>query len=219
MQIEVFFEILGREEFKNEVSETNEELIFVDRLYYVQAIVNQSGKVQFYSVTTRSKDFQPVFSVPSTSLDDDGAEIVLGKTTFGEMAIEQHFLEGVFGCVGAHDFSYFETYYLGNPGNYLTYVLGVNESGLFGIAQPEGTEAYSGLDEFLRDVSPDCLIYIAEASGANEKDPPNLSSGSAIGFRNEAPINTWGVVAPLEDSSTFGTAMVGPAYSQVRILD
>lgn len=97
------------------------EYVYVNNLFYVQALTDKNNKVLVYSVTTRKKDFNPIFNTPDNSI-----RIILGKTKFSEISDGP---EKKYGWVGAHTFSYIEKYYLGNPGNYADYYFSINDAG------------------------------------------------------------------------------------------
>jgi len=193
------------------------EHIFVDPLYYVQAIAN-GDSVIFFAVTTRSETFSPRLGSDFNFLAAGPNSVVLGKQSFAEAMNSP---QGVHLTVGVHDFSYFEVYYMGNPGNYLTYVLGLNESGLDGI---------SGATEFYR--FPVVQLQTAinqselmptdnwpwEASRSAPALPPDLETAYAD-FRRTLRVNTFAIGGPWLDFGLLRGAWIGPNYREVRVLD
>lgn len=112
---------------KNEKQEELKEYIFVNDLFYVQAVADSNNKVLLYSVTTRQKDFNP-----SLKILDDSIEIILGKTKFSDINEEP---EKEYGWAGAHSFFYTEEYYFGNPGNYASYYFSINDAGYLNLIE------------------------------------------------------------------------------------
>ncbi|MGH9893858.1 MAG: ETEC_3214 domain-containing protein, partial [bacterium] len=58
VQIDYFNQILGAPSLKN-TRETHDELVFVARDFYVQAIATKEGRVDLYAVTARNQRFRP----------------------------------------------------------------------------------------------------------------------------------------------------------------
>lgn len=135
VQISYFGDLLGKPVYINYFdSNTNgykflkdeiREYIFVDTDYYVQAITDKHDRVMSFAVTSRKEDFNPTFSVSPEG------EISLNKTPFSEWLGQASELQPLlcYRFTGAHDpFLYFEQAYFGNPGHYLTYLIGINNS-------------------------------------------------------------------------------------------
>jgi hypothetical protein len=217
MTLEKFEEQLGKPTIQNTLPSGVLESVFVDELFYVQAF-SDTGSVIFFTVTTRSQAFEPTLGVESY-LEFAPNRIVLGAQTFyGAVAHPR----GVHVALGAHDAFYYEVYYLGNPGNYLTYVLGINEAGLYGIEDRSTllfTPTMLDLDAAIaqRDFIPNVKdAYLA--SEATPSLPPDLDQRFDA-FRRSARINTWGVGAPFVDFSKLQGAWMGPSYNQVRVIN
>lgn len=63
-----------------------QERIYVTPLFILQIITNKEGRVIFYAVTTRSRDFNP--PLPKTfSRESETKELRLGKAVFGDIPI------------------------------------------------------------------------------------------------------------------------------------
>lgn len=94
------------------------------RGYWVQAISDDSGTVVVYSVTACDERFKPTFHNPAT-----GEPVTLNKTLLDgpgrhdDAAWLDYYLPGATGNAWVHDF-----YYGGNPGNYQTTVVGLNDA-------------------------------------------------------------------------------------------
>lgn len=181
------------------------EYIFGSQYYWLQALVNDEGKVLAYGVTTRDVNFNPSFKILDGLYYADKADptnfnkakdgsmvITLGKTKFDEIDSEP---ENIFFSLGAHDFYYHEEYYFGNPGKYQSYFFAANESGYLDVD-------YSNLPETTKDF---------------EVKP---SATSTSKFRENSIINTFYVTAPMEGYSneSIRKYFVGPDYNQVRVI-
>ena len=214
----VYFEsLLGQPVFVNAYANTfnkenpsdYREYIFVDDLFYVQAVTDASSKVLIFSVTTRSKDFHPTLSLGPYSANEEQHFLVeLGKTHF-ENAFDSS-PEKVLSYMGANRFSYAEYYYFGNPGNYQTYILGYNQAGYLGSSVDKLVDVPWIFDEDLPETKPD------EASTGKY-------DSRVIAFRRAATVNTYAVTSPFLDnfngSGILKNFFPGPDYGQVRILD
>ena len=115
------------------------ECIWIDRDFYVQAFADEDESIHAYSVTTRSKHFNPRFRPPGAHGYERNRierllrmpgfklqpEIRLGKSKFDVLGPPQQ----AAAWMGAHNLHYFEAYYLGNPGYYQTFVYSINDGG------------------------------------------------------------------------------------------
>jgi len=116
------------------------ECVFIDPDYYVQTITDSDDTVLAFSVTTRSRRFRPTYELPfrPSYFERRRLErkcsyrwvpiigVELGRTQFADLDPDDpdqfappHFKISV----GAHNWTYSELRYLGNPGYYLTVVL------------------------------------------------------------------------------------------------
>jgi hypothetical protein len=98
------------------------ELIYIDDSYFLQVFTNLDNKVLSFAVTTRDKNFHPQMTfTPSENL-------TLGKDTFNDMGITKPL--ACYGFMGNTSSSYyFELFEFGRAGNYLSYLIGINDSG------------------------------------------------------------------------------------------
>lgn len=199
VQVSYFNKLMGDSTFLNfSPDRKQKEYIYVDSDYYVQAITNSDDKVLAYSITTRKKEFKPTFNKGLVKFK-------LGETTFSEIEKNPSNNEKCYGFTSGATASsyYFEEYYRGNPGNYLTYLYGVNDSGynnqldkpngLFFVGSPENFQNNGGIYE--------C-----------NKIPGNHSK-----YRAAQAINTYMEIAP---SMIFENIYFkyGVSYHQVRLL-
>jgi hypothetical protein len=139
---------------------------FIDRDYYVQTITDGDNTVLAYSVTTRSRKFQPVLQVPRRPgplaqrlrwwrtygrPHRAPAYVKLGRTTFADLdSLEpDSFSSPHFRIMmGAHNHAYSEIVYKGNPGYYQTFVWTASDaarqgrfgSGMAVVQEIEGDE-------------------------------------------------------------------------------
>jgi len=125
--ISYFIELLGSPAFIN-TNGDSKQYIFVDKLFYIDALTDTDNKVLAFSVTTRKSNFNPTLKLGPYSLDGKKIVIKLGKSKFSEL----YSLPGggkINSSVGAHNFYYVEEYYFGNPGNYQSYAFSINQAG------------------------------------------------------------------------------------------
>lgn len=203
--IDFFKQKLGDPVFINIVKETqSKDYVFVNKLFYVDATTDLDDKVIYYAVTTRDKNFNPTFKSPTFTANGDQVVVTLGKTKFAEINNTPDVEDG---CVGAHDWFYYESHYIGNPTNYQTYAFGLNMAG-YGVEPTESD--VSDLDSMC-------------SWGKNVKKPkldevPTTMSASVSEFRKNNVINTYLVTEPLTgfEASRLG---IGVDYYQVRILN
>lgn len=182
----------------------HKEDYFIDKLYYVQTITTKSGAVVYFSVTTRSPQFNPTFEFPDKSF-----KVTLGKTKISSLKLTDSFLtipkkfyaevnkDGNFDYeMGLHDFNYFERYYLANPGNYQTVYVGINQSGYFNYN--------------------DTMV---------DKPSWELSSDDLIKIRKNNLINTYAITVPsyfnfeVDDQDPAFRRGLGVNYNDVRIFN
>jgi len=211
---------LGGAAFINVSEKTDiKEYVFIDKNYYVDVIIDKNGKVLMYSVTTRSKTFNP--TTPE-------GEIVLGKTRFVKLVIDDFFGEPdeVISVLGAHDYFYTEGYYWGNPMNYQTYYYSNSDAG------------YNDYDDYDFVIGPDYIPdYIENGQSrtfeawldeaVSDSGPKYKKDKEIMKFRlkNTNLINTYTVTAPfvtigdiaefVQETKSF--YFLGPDKNQVRV--
>lgn len=165
--------------------------VFVDRLFYIEAVTDSDNTVLMYAVTTRSKHFNPKLTLGPYSSDKSTVRVQLGKTTFTEIDALEH--EGtVISGMGARRIFYAEQFYFGNPGLYQQYAVGCNDAG------------FMRRDESI-------TFGVLNENAGNTRDP-RLQS-----FRKAMLINTYAVGAPHFDMNSI-IGRLGADYDQVRVL-
>lgn len=128
INIDYFKDLLGTPVFVNKSDDLSQiELIFTDDKMYVQVITNNSNTVLAYSVTTKDKNFNPVFKIGSQEI---GSTVVfLGKTKFDDIKDNP---ENIHGNCWPQGEKYFEKHYYGGIstiGNYQMFFFSSNISG------------------------------------------------------------------------------------------
>jgi hypothetical protein len=97
--------------------------IYRSRYSYVFATApNKDDSVDAFSITVRRDNFK----LSITRVTNDQLNTTLPKTSFLDIIAEPN---GRRYLIGANRLGYAESYYLGNPGNYQTYVLAFNDIG------------------------------------------------------------------------------------------
>jgi hypothetical protein len=196
---------------------------FIDRDYYVQTISDEDQTVLAFSVTTRSRRFRPVYQVhrPPGLLErwrwrrEWGKpyrpliKITLGRTTFADL--DPHDPDQFAGphfrvSMGAHNHSYSEMTYLGNPGSYQSFVWTASDAarqGRFGFGIPVAQEA--GADEW-PDPSGEAI------------QPEWIDMVETQRFRRETVITTYTVIHPSLALGNYPLERFGPHENEVRLL-
>lgn len=183
--------------------EGRREYVFVNKFFYLDATTDLNDKVLYYAVTTRDDKFNPTFKSPMFNLNGDQITVTLGKTRFNEITDYPTVMDG---CLGAHDWFYYESYYLGNPGNYQTYAFGINMAG-------DSSEINAEKISLIND----------EVCSWNRKtkevvEQPKSPTDPILDFRNNSVVNTYLVTEPMGDFSPHRLG-IGVDYYQVRILN
>jgi hypothetical protein len=190
------------------------ENIYADRDFYVQALTDKDDTVQAFAVTTRARRFRPKIVSPGFSSHEPGwlrralrrqgrltpiFSLRLGKSRFSELGQPDR----VAGYLGAHTFGYWEAHWLGNPGNYQTYVFAVNDAGAEGF--------HSATTLFPLD---DAAAWdIQWPDGVRDfEDLPNLHA-----FRRSAVMNTYAVLGPSMSLDDYPITY-GPHVHHVRTI-
>ncbi len=197
--IDLYFDILGKPYFINNRG-THTEYIFIDDLFYVQAVSNSEGRVVLYSITTRDKYFHPKIYFPYTDIKGNEMKILLGKTKFP--VIPDVRPESANGTFTPKQLFYSEIYWLGNPGRYLTYGLTYNSAGTGDVG-----EIYWPL--FMGTRNPDAVIKRILAG-----NPPKGFKK----FRDNTVVNTYSVISNYEFSMDMNSdrfMILGPEMMQL----
>jgi hypothetical protein len=212
VQIDYFQHLLGQPaQYVNRSSTTDEiEHVFVFPDAYIQAVTDQYGKVGRFSVTCRSRRFQPKLNYHPGGYPDL-ITVRLGRTCFVQLG---HTPDGVHAWLGARRFGYAESYYFGNPGNYQHYVFALNDAGEDESAtehvaelfpSPGGNEVWLGL------------------FGGSSDVGEWLDQQGVRSFRGATAINTYSVMCAEAAVRSFGDGTgwkssfgFGPDFDQVR---
>ena len=129
--------------------------VFIDRDYYVQTVTDTDQTVLAYSVTSRSRRFRPRYQpvntpglmwrwrwrVKNRRRYPKPLRVKLCRTRFADLDPDDpadfsppHFKIQL----GAHNFSYSEFGYFGNPGNYQSFVWTASDAALHSVPQGLG---------------------------------------------------------------------------------
>jgi hypothetical protein len=184
-----FNSLLGSAVFVRTNKETKSH-IFINRFFYIEAVTDLADTIQMFSVTTRSRRFNPKLKLGPYSADNKYVVVRLGKTKFNEVDGLGH--QGtVRSGMGARRISYAEEYYFGNPGLYQHYALSANDAGY--------------------------VVYDSNLSyGILNEHIENTSDRRLESFRAAMVVNTYTIIAPFVDTVTLGK--YGADYDQVRVL-
>jgi hypothetical protein len=173
------------------------EVVYVHEDAFVQLLVGGQGgslddrPVRVYAVTTRHKRFRPRLTFQYFHVFEDryGRPVLrLGHTTFEELSDRINWLPQVLcGWQGARRVAWAESYYLGNPGGYQTYVVARNDAGVgkWGASFPrrEG--------EGSRDWISGAFARSGHIGPTGDLDHPEVAA-----WRRQMAINTYAVLDP-----------------------
>jgi hypothetical protein len=196
---------------------------FIDRDYYVQTISDDDGTVLAFSVTTRSRRFQPVLQVPQPPGPlarwrwrrahgqpyHAPVYVKLGRTSFADLDSPdpESFSPPHFRIMmGAHNHAYSEMVYKGNPGYYQTFVWTASDAarqGRFG-------KGMAVVQEIKGDEWP-----MPEGDGA-EPDWSNMPETQR--FRHETVITTYTVIGVSLGLENYPIDRFGPHENIVRTV-
>jgi hypothetical protein len=109
--------------------------------------------------------------------------------------------EYVSGCLGARTYSYYETRYLGNPGDYEDFGFGFSEAGYL----PSNAD-FSELNNTSQ--------FCPGTSNFTGQDLQTLQN-----LRTQTPFNTYAVSAPGLSIKDYANSNLGVNYDQVRTLN
>ncbi len=182
-----------------EASKSFTECIFVDRDYFVQTVSDQDDTVIGFSITTRHKRFNPVFTGVS---DIDLFKVKLGKTPFSEIEQDPIYLTAF---AGPRDVSYYsEAHGFGHAGFQQTFVFTASTA-----AEPKPGEP---------------IVQMAAEIGfdfhPHESEPPDSRTLEHLAgwqeFRKQSAVTTYSVLkVPPE---LFPAETYGPHGDEVWML-
>lgn len=195
------------------------EVIWVDRHYYVQALVDGDESVLAFAVTTRHRRFRPKYEGPSPPSWLERARILsrfrrggytrqplltvrLLKTRFAAL---DNTPRATFANLGLRRFNYAEAHWFGNPGAYQHFVLAWNDAGASSSGWPDPTLIFGeGMGVF--------------RTGAWAAGPHPPSPNEVLDFRRQSTFNTYAVVGPRFHIEDFPVSF-GPDLDEVRTID
>lgn len=198
-QVNYFVEVLGNERFRtpyqSNPGDPFVEYVWVDPLFYVQAAADRFGTVLMFTVTSRSLTFTPVFDiVPEPS--SPPRSVRLCHDSFEAVDANPPAREAFFANIGVRVFGYWESRYYGNPGNYQTFIPGVNQAGALGA------------DELAGPLGPQLLILQNPAADKS-------TTRQTLQAVRRRVVNTFGATAPHVTLGRIRTP-IGVIYDQVR---
>lgn len=176
-QVDYFNTILGPPTVRQALESGAVEHIWIDRYYFAQAVVDAHGTITVYSVTTRRRWFRVEVPFPNDgryTLGGARVQARLGKTAFDAVGAEPETLTA---DIGARRWWYTEVFYFGNPGNYQSVALSLNQAG------HEVSSAWEELEAAIRGGQGQGAVQTLRA-----KDLPT--------FRRASKPNTYTVSAP-----------------------
>lgn len=200
VQFDYFKDLLRLNPFYRNRIGKFDEYVFIDKDFYVHCLVDEMQQVAYYSVTTRNHRFHPEMW-PNRARPAAGR---LGITTFAEIAPDHLTGVDLFVRGATRPSQYIESIYLGNPGNYQTFLLGLNEHGPFEFDEQLFYTLY-GKQVQMGDL----------ADEARSNDIHNwLRQDKVVAFRTKARPNTYGITSP--NLSPWADFQFGPDPIQMR---
>jgi hypothetical protein len=196
--------------------------VFIDRDYYVQTVTDTDQTVLAYSVTSRSRRFraryQPVnprglmwrwrWSVKNRRRYPKPLSVKLCRTRFADLDPDDladfsppHFKIQI----GAHNFTYSEFRYFGNPGNYQSFVWTASDAALHSVPQGLGLARNQvGAEEW---PDPEAI-----------SEPEWEQMPAVAKLRREAVITTYSVISIALPLRNYPLPRFGPNHNEVRTL-
>ena len=202
-----------RHAFSNRVSGRFTEYIYPHKWFHVQAFTNVDDDVIMYSVTTRDENFTPRVWPTSASPESYPAlpRFRLGNVTFAEVfpEVRPHGIRAFFSGATAPSL-YEESFSLGNPGLYLTYLIGLNAAGhhFFAFSDVYSEQLFGPKVAFGR---------LAGSRTASRDIEAFLSQEHISRFRSVARPNVYGIVGQKFSGDEL-PVYLGPDRTQVRTL-
>ena len=228
MQVGYATRVLGEPELRN-MKGAYQEFVYDKKDCYVQAVIGESNAILLLSVTARDSRFHPPTWVTRArwSPRPDPTDSRLGRFGFDEIASPDRPPDGVSGWCGARRYGYIESYYYGNPGNYQTFLLALNDAG-----HVWGMDSLGQISRlFLKPVELGDLLWVDRRprpiNVRKPKEPPD--QWEAIqDFLSQSDIQTWRQMKPNTHAVTAPNVvianllhaglLVGPDSDQVRLL-
>lgn len=216
-------EVLGEPAFRNSVGQYT-EYIYAKPDCYVQVLADESEAIALFSVTARSEKFHcPTWITkarwtPRPTVSNSR----LGKFSFNEVSSSGTAPQGISGWLGARRFGYVEAFYFGNPGNYLTYLLGVNDAGWVWRTDLLG-KMKDGFGDYmvsLGTLAQEQQHEVEESTWDDDAIGAWRQRSQTVVWREIQP-NTFAVAGPnfdVGEQARGGQLPVGPNADQVRLL-
>lgn len=194
--VEYFSSVLGVPVMVTAEDDGSGSAVYVHDYFYVHVLHDRTRTVEAYSVTSRSTRFRPRVPFPNGGNywgnRRHRVRATLNQTRFSAVVEPP---VAVYGTVGARRFWYAEAFYFGNPANYQTVILSLNDAG-------------AGRERYLSDID------LNEAANSGW-----LSTGDAQTFRHNARPNTYTVTRPmLSIDDAAALTDFGVDLDQVRVL-
>jgi hypothetical protein len=188
LSIDYFREVLGTQMFERRSPDGRfTEHLFRRPGYWVQAIADADGAVGLMTVTSCVDEFRPRFEgQPPPSFPRLGT-VVLNESHFADTETEPSRVRYFTSGATANSY-YYDEYYLGNPGNYKTYFVGINDACPYQL--PEDSAL--------------AIFEAGAAAGALEPTDPRVAT-----LRAGAVANTYGETAPFFDESALDAFQIG----------
>jgi hypothetical protein len=199
VNVSVYQDKFGKPIFTQHLKESDiREYIFVNPYCYIKSVIDEDNSVIYYAITIKDQTFNPVFKSPDYPINETSFKITLGVSTFSDVSGLPEYLVG---SLGARNFSYYETRYLGNPGHYQGFGFGLNQAGYL----PNNSGSYL---QVLANIPPYDRWSNTEQSLEILRD-----------LRAKVVFNTYAVSAPSRSIQDFAVYELGVNFDQVRILN
>ncbi|WP_329413574.1 hypothetical protein OG802_24170 [Streptomyces sp. NBC_00704] len=186
--------LFGAPVFEQQIGTSTNTYVYTTAYAWVQVRHSAAKGIEAFAITVTHKWFR----YSTKHLTWDGLPVKLGKSTFRDLPTEP---DGRIVRVGANNFLYAESHYLGNPGNYQHFIFAHTNAGVgdLGYAHMDG---YPIAEGFLSEYEQDAELRDHEGlAEAREKTVINTFSTGAsfvhptqIGFGAD-----WGTVRALRD--------------------
>jgi hypothetical protein len=170
------------------------EFSYVHKFFQVQAVADTRGSVLRYAVTSKDPAFNPPIW-PSEYHPKAVPTILsrpLGTFSFDDAVFMSHDDPvapiGIHGTLGARRFQWVEAYYVGGPGGYRYYFIGVNDGGWLQDPSPPLVEA-------LQNYGANIGLFENTDEGHEEVEE-FIQMSNVRAYRKRAKPNTYGATAP-----------------------
>ncbi|MGW4674376.1 ETEC_3214 domain-containing protein [Streptomyces sp. NPDC004324] len=184
--------LFGAPVFEQKVGTSATTYVYKTAYAWVQVRHSASKGVEVFSITVAHRRFH----YSTKHLTWDGLPVKLGKSTFKDISSDP---DGRIVRVGANNFLYAESYYLGNPGNYQHFIFSHTNAGV-------GNLGYAHMDNY----------PVAEGFLSEEKRDEGLRDHEGLTeAREKTVINTFSTGASFLHPTQIG---FGADWGTVRAL-